>query len=44
MVSISGLPFVFTKVRFLLSVCKLTAAQGCGKAAKKDIRISYYES
>ena len=38
------LPFAFTKVRILLSVSKLTTAQRCEKAAKKDIRILCYES
>ena len=41
--SISGLPFVFTKVGILFSVCKLTAERGCEKGAKKDIRILCYE-
>ena len=39
LVNISGLPFVFTKVRILLSVCKLKTAQGYEQAAKKDVKI-----
>ena len=46
MVSISGLPFVsITKVRVLLSVCKLNNSKKmCEKAAKKDNRMWCYES
>ena len=40
--SISGLPFVFAKVRVLLSVCKWKVAQGCEKVAKNEIRILCY--
>ena len=39
LLSISGLQFVFKKVRILLSVCNLTTARECEKAAKNDIRI-----
>ena len=42
LVSISGLPFVFTKVRILLSACK--TVRGCEKATNEDIRILRYKS
>ena len=42
LVSISGPPFVFTKVRILLLVCELSkSCERCEKPAKRDIRLEY---
>ena len=42
LVSISGLPFVFKKVEFYCQYVNWTTAQGCEKAAEKDIIILCY--
>ena len=42
LVSISGLSFVFKKVEFYCQYVNWTTAQGCEKAAKKDIIILCY--